>query len=177
VKIERRPIAARSTRWATAVAKALARAGVTPNQISLASLVFAALGAAALVQGSPAALVLAAAAIQLRLLCNLFDGMVAVEGGQLSPLGSLYNELPDRVSDSVLLVAGGYAAQIPWIGWLCALLAVSTAYIRASGASLGNGQDFQGPMAKPQRMAVLTLACLIQAIPHAPAGSLRRRLF
>jgi len=40
-------------------------------------------------------------------LCNLLDGMVAIEHGKQSQLGVLYNELPDRVSDSVLFVALG----------------------------------------------------------------------
>ena len=35
-----------------------------------------------------------------------------------------------------------------------------TAYLRAIGASLTGVQDFCGPFAKPQRMAVLTLAAL-----------------
>ena len=54
--------------------------------------------------------------VQLRLLCNLLDGMVAVEGGRSSPVGALYNEVPDRVADSLLLVALGYAVGIPWLG-------------------------------------------------------------
>ena len=35
--------------------------------------------------------------------------MVALEGGRKSTLGSLYNEVPDRVADSMLIVAAGYA--------------------------------------------------------------------
>ena len=36
-------------------------------------------------------LIIAAVAIPLRLLCNLFDGMLAVEGGLKSPTWPLYN--------------------------------------------------------------------------------------
>src|SRR5438105_2817615 len=43
----------------------------------------------------------AAGCIQLRLLCNLLDGMVAIEGGFRSRSGEVFNELPDRVSDVV----------------------------------------------------------------------------
>jgi phosphatidylglycerophosphate synthase len=169
---ERRPIAVRSTRWAAALAVALARSGVTPNQISVASIVFAALGALAMLDGSPFGLVSAAVAIQLRLLCNLFDGMVAVEGGKASVLGVLYNEFPDRIADSILLVAAGYASGLPDWGWSAALFAALTAYVRTSGAALGNGHDFRGPMAKPHRMAVLTAACLLQAVPASPTWAL-----
>lgn len=165
---DRRPIAARSTGWARRVSAALAASGVTPNQISVASVLFAALGAAALLSGSRWGLVAAAACIQLRLLCNLFDGMVAVEGGKQSTLGALYNEFPDRIADSLFLVAAGYAAGLPGWGWAAALCAALTAYVRTFGASLGNGHDFRGPMAKQHRMALLTLACVVQALPVSP---------
>ena len=160
----RRPIAARATGWARALSTALARSSITPNQISLFSVFFAAVGAIVLVWGfSPWGLLLAAICVQLRLLCNLLDGMVAVECGKQTATGGLYNEFPDRVADSLLIVALGYAAMYPWLGWLGALLAALTAYVRVFGGSAGLDQDFRGPMAKPQRMAVLTVACLIGA--------------
>ncbi|HJT97378.1 MAG TPA: CDP-alcohol phosphatidyltransferase family protein [Rhodanobacteraceae bacterium] len=160
---DRRPLASRDTAWARRIASALARTAVTPNQISMLSIAFAALGAWALVAARPLALVAAAICVQLRLLCNLIDGMVAIEGGRQSKVGALYNEFPDRIADSLLLVALGYAALAPWLGWLCALLAALTAYVRATGGALGLAQDFRGPMAKPHRMAVLTAACLAGA--------------
>src|SRR5205807_2107597 len=52
-------------------------------------------------------LVGAALLIQLRLLANLMDGMVAVENERAQPTGALFNELPDRLSDSLLIVAAG----------------------------------------------------------------------
>jgi phosphatidylglycerophosphate synthase len=160
---DRRPLASRDTAWARRLAAALARSAVTPNQISMLSVVFAGLGAWALVGARPLPLIGAAVCVQLRLLCNLIDGMVAIEGGKQSPVGAIYNEFPDRIADSLLIVALGYAAWVPWVGWLGALLAALTAYVRATGGALGFAQDFRGPMAKPQRMAVLTAACLIGA--------------
>ena len=115
-------------------------------------------------QATPAGLIAAAACIQLRLVCNLIDGMVAIEGGKRSPVGAIYNEFPDRIADSLLLVALGYAAGIAWLGWLCALLAALTAYIRVFGGSVGLAQDFSGVMAKPRRMAMLTAACVAGAV-------------
>jgi len=162
----RRPIAARGTAPARRLTEWLLRTSATPNQISLASIGFAALAAAALLAG-PAWLWLAALGIQLRLLCNLLDGMVAVEGGRGSPVGALYNEVPDRVADSLLLVALGYAIGMPWLGWAAALAAALTAYIRTLGGALGLPQDFRGPMAKQQRMAVLTVACLLGLLEWA----------
>lgn len=165
----RRPIASRNNRFTQGFARWLAVNKVlTPNQISCLSVVFAGFGALVLAYSvHPAVLVLVALMIQLRLLCNLFDGMVAVEGGQKTPAGELFNELPDRVADSLLLVALGYAAGLDALGWLAALLAVCTAYIRIFGGSLGLKQSFRGPMAKQHRMAVMTAACLFGAFETA----------
>jgi phosphatidylglycerophosphate synthase len=94
-------------------------------------------------------------------LCNLLDGMVAVEGGKGSPLGRIYNEFPDRATDTLFIVALGDAAGEPWLGWLGAVFAIGTAYVRVFGGSLGLTQDFRGPVAKQQRMAIMTAACLL----------------
>jgi phosphatidylglycerophosphate synthase len=169
----RRPLTSRDSGFARGLSAALLRTSVTPNQISLASIGFAILGAGAMVQGplQPMLYLAAAVCIQLRLLCNLLDGMVAVEGGRASKLGSLYNEFPDRIADSVLIVALGYAISAPWLGWAGALAAALTAYIRVFGGSVGLQQDFRGPMAKPHRMAVLTLACVAAAAESSFNGT------
>lgn len=159
---DRRPLKSRSSRWAAALARLALRAGFSPNAISVLSLLFAAAGAAALLWcPAPWGLVACALGIQLRLLCNLLDGMVAFEGGRRTALGPLYNEIPDRIADSLFLIALGYAAGIAWVGWCAALAAAVTAYIRVLGGSLGLPQDFRGPQAKPHRMAVMTVACLL----------------
>jgi phosphatidylglycerophosphate synthase len=161
----RRPIQARSARWAQGMAQWLAHNQVSPNQISVASVFFAALGAAALLFASNAiGLIACAIAIQARLICNLLDGMVAIEGGKKSSVGQLYNEFPDRIADSILIVALGYAIAMPWLGWFGALAAALTAYVRVFGGSIGLAQDFRGPMAKQHRMAVMTFAYVASAI-------------
>ncbi len=63
--------------------------------------------------------------------------MVAVEGGKHAPLGQFANEFPDRIADSLLFVAAGYAIALPFLGWLAALAAALTAYIRVFGGALG----------------------------------------
>ena len=110
----RRPLASRSTRWAGMLASAAVRAGFTADSISILSLVFSGAGGAALLWlPRPWNLLAGAAGVQLRLLCNLLDGMVAIEGGRKSKVGVLYNEVPDRVADSVFLVALGYVIGTP----------------------------------------------------------------
>ena len=179
----RRPIKARDTKWATSIARWLARVGLRPNQISILSVAFAALagGSLALTNTGPTIwkvtlFIVAAACIQLRLLCNLFDGMVAVEGCLKSKSGEIYNELPARLSDALVLVGAGYAFSAQtWtsqLGWAAALLAVITAYVRTLGVAAGTAQYFIGPMAKQQRMFIMTLACLAAAFGSACGRSI-----
>lgn len=163
----RRPIKSRSQRWATSLATLLIARDVSPNQISVASIGFALAAAAALVASTGVIVSLAAILfVQLRLVCNLLDGMVAVEGDKQSRLGSLYNEFPDRIADTVLIVALGYAVGSPSLGWFAALAAALTAYVRVFGGALGLKQTFSGPMAKQHRMAVMT-AGLALNIPES----------
>lgn len=175
----RRPLRSRDTGWARAGAAWLARAGVTPDAVSAGAVVFGLAGGGLLAASGAldggarvATLVGGALAIQLRLVCNLMDGMVAVEHGRGGPLGPIWNELPDRIADGAFLVGAGYGAALAgaaWgepAGWAAAVFAVLTAYVRELGRALGQPADFGGPMAKPQRMALLTAAAVVTVFEH-----------
>ena len=169
--IDRRPIQSRNTRWAETVAQFLVNLGLSPNTISIlgmlaavaAGVTFASTDVSA---GSAqrALWLIGGILCQVRLLCNMFDGMVAVKRGVASPKGELYNEVPDRVSDAAVLVGLGYSAggDIA-IGYLAALVSVFVAYVRAAAKSIGAPNDFCGPMAKPQRMALATVLAVYMA--------------
>lgn len=174
----RRPIRARDSHWAGACARRLAQAGLSPNAISVASIGFAGLGGLAFAATSRSdgwlragCFLLAAAGIQLRLLCNLFDGMVAVEGGRRTKSGEIFNELPDRFADWAVLLGAGFAAGAgpygPMLGWAAALLAILTAYVRALGVQARASAHFEGPMAKQHRMAVMTVSAVVAAFLSA----------
>ena len=161
----RRPIKTRSAGWAKRITDILVKRDISPNQISVASIAFALAGVVALnIDSGVIGSICCAIGIQLRLLCNLFDGMVAIEGGKKSDIGSLYNEFPDRIADSLLIVGLGYAIGQSDLGWFAALAAALTAYVRVFGGSIGLKQTFIGPMAKQHRMAVMTAGLLLNAI-------------
>ncbi len=174
----RRPLKSRGIPVFGKLAAVLARAGVRADVISAAGLGFGLASGGALVATAhvPPGFrtgfwLVSAALVQLRLLANMLDGMVAVEGGRRSKLGALWNEIPDRISDSATLVGAGYAlGGVPELGWLAALLAMLTAYIRAIGASNGAGEAFLGIFSKPRRMFFMTVACLAGAAGFAPAA-------
>ena len=174
----RRPLKTRERRWPRSLARLLAAAGVRPNQVSAASVVFAAAAGIFLAlslekNGDTCGpfLLAAAAFVQLRLLCNLVDGLLAVEGGLGSPAGEIWNDLPDRIADPLILVGAGLAVRrLPeglTLGWVAALPALLTAYVRVLGGSVGLPQSFAGPMAKPHRMFAITVGCVGSAVESA----------
>ncbi len=178
----RRPVKTRARGWAKRLGARLAALGVSPNAISLTSVVFSALAAGAFIaipfsSGAVARVALLIAAgvfIQGRLLANMLDGLVAVESGRHTPTGELFNEIPDRVDDLLILTGAGLAVGTLWGGLLgvtCAVLALLTAYLRLLAGSLGLPQHFSGPMAKPQRMAALTFLCLVGAVEVMVTGT------
>jgi len=174
VEENRRPIGQRSHGWAKSLTTALVKTGVTPNFISFTSIIFAALAGACFYasgiteSGGDRIMLLIGAALfcQLRLLANMMDGMVAVEGEKGGPDGPVWNELPDRFADIFILVGAGYGVAATGLfdatlGWAAAVAAVMTAYVREVVRSAGAPADFSGPMAKPHRMFWMTVFALV----------------
>lgn len=166
---DRRPIAARGLRPVIAAADWLVRRGASPDAISIVGMVAAMLAgvAFAATAGRPGAAwlwLLGAFLVQVRLMANLLDGMVAIGRGVASPTGELFNEIPDRVSDTAVLLGIGWACGQVSLGLAAALAAMATAYVRGVGRGLGLNSDFAGPMAKQHRMAIVTalgVACAV----------------
>lgn len=178
---KRRPIKSRSNPLMVRLAKWLSQKNITPNQISLFSMVPALVAMLALAVWQISTivwvqiffLVIALVGIQLRLLCNLIDGMVAIEGGKVTPAGELFNEVPDRVSDTFFFIGLGLSLITTYdtsafyglaLGLVASLFAAFTAYIRVLGVAMGTPAFFSGPLAKQHRMALMSLALIVTII-------------
>jgi phosphatidylglycerophosphate synthase len=171
----RRPVAARDAALLVRAASWLAQIGARPNQVSGAGLGFALVAGLCLgVSGAVgdqvarvALLLLAASLVVLRGMANILDGLLAVEGGLGTRSGEIYNDLPDRFADAFILAGAGYSMGFggleSTLGWLAALLAIMTAYVRVLGKSVGLAPDFGGPMAKPHRIGVVAVASVAMA--------------
>jgi CDP-diacylglycerol--glycerol-3-phosphate 3-phosphatidyltransferase len=152
----------------------LSRAGVTPNQVTLAAMFLscaygaalaAAPGNAALWYGLPAFLL-------LRMALNALDGMLATATGNKSSLGALLNEMGDQVSDAALYLpfalAAGVSAPLVTVVVVMALLA-EFAGVLAHG--IGVARRFDGPMGKSDRAFAFGVIALLIGASAAPAWS------
>ncbi len=162
----RRPLKIRNQKFIQDGAKWLSQKDISPNQISIASIAFSALAGFILLLLPTGFNVwiwsfLIVICLIGRGACNIFDGLVAVEGGKLTPSGELFNDIPDRISDAMILVCAGYACGIPVLGWFAALMAVLVAYVRTLARGVGAPSDFQGPMSKVNRMIAIAVGVLI----------------
>lgn len=152
----------------------LARAGITANQVTLATAVLSLLVAGLVFSAAPASLLLYLLLplwMLLRMALNAVDGMLAREFGQQSPLGAYLNELCDVVSDAALYlcllsVPGVHA----YLLWTMALLAVLTEYAGVLGLMVSGGRRYEGPMGKSDRAFVVGLAGLLLAIGWIDGG-------
>jgi phosphatidylglycerophosphate synthase len=167
---DRRPLASRDWKISDKIARWLARRGATPNTISVAGMICGILAGIMFAMTNGATYpwffwISGAVLVQLRLLANLYDGMVAVLREIASPVGELFNEVPDRVSDAGTLIGFGYATgSNPVLGFVATICAIFLAYLRAQGKVAGAHQEFCGPMAKQQRMATVTIAAIVCAV-------------
>jgi phosphatidylglycerophosphate synthase len=179
----RREVGARKINLFQKLAQKLVQWKLTPNQISVASAVFATAAGGALYSvtcpdSNPIVLLIVAIlGIQMRLVCNLIDGLMAIEGGLKTASGEIFNDFPDRISDIVIFIGAGFVAGLYnplffYFGWGAALAAVMTAYVRCLGAAMTGVHDFAGPFAKQHRMFLTTLGCLGTIFEHSYARPL-----
>lgn len=141
----------------------LARAGVTPDAVTLAAIPIGALGGVAIVASPQAAglLLLVPLAVALRITLNLIDGNMARRTGQIHPRGELYNEVGDRLVDIALLGAPATLPGAPSALILLGVLgAVLASYIGITARAAGAERIYRGILSKPGRMALLILCSL-----------------
>src|SRR5580692_11173621 len=91
---------------------ALARAGVSANQVTLSAMVTSlAAGAVIFYSRSQRALLLLPIILFVRMALNAIDGMLAREHNQKTALGATLNELGDVISDSALYLPPAHNLQ------------------------------------------------------------------
>jgi phosphatidylglycerophosphate synthase len=157
----RRPIADAFRRTADLAVRICLTSNISPDAISYASIIGAAVAAICFWKSShyPALLIVAPLLCLLRLWFNMLDGMVAVAGGTASLRGEIVNDLPDRVSDVIIFAGVAHSGWMhhPILAYWAAILALLTAYVGLFGQAIGAGRQFGGLMSKPWRMVALAV--------------------
>ena len=164
-------------RAAAAVARPLARAGISPNALTVAALVvaLAALPAAAYLDGWPGP-ALACFLITLSGLLDALDGAVAVQAGRTTKVGFLLDSALDRIADAAFpatlaLVAGPAGPAVPdttTTTTVTTLAVAATAacwyleYVRARAslaADPAGGRQLITPGERPTRIVLSAVGC------------------
>jgi len=150
---------------------ALARAGVTANQVTVAAMVLSVGVGAALWRfpGSRAALLAVPIALFVRMALNAVDGMLAREHNQRSALGAVLNELGDVASDSVLYLPFACLPGLPpALIVAIVLLAILGEMTGVVGIQVGSTRRYDGPMGKSDRAVAFGLLALLLAFGVMP---------
>lgn len=138
--------------------------GVRADTVTVAALAIAAVTALALVAGTRVPwLWLAVPLLCLaRMGCNALDGALARRRGASSARGAVLNELSDRAADAVT-----FAALAPAVGVFLALavvvVALCTSFVAVVGQAVVGQRVGAGPLGKPDRVAVLSVAAAVGA--------------
>ena len=162
---DRRPISNLFRRMAYGFVDYCVEKGIHADTISYFSVIFAIIAGVLLYLSSykPFLLLIAPLFYLLRGYCNMADGMVALKANKASYRGEVINELPDRISDTLIYLGLGLSmfANINLVYWVIfGMLFVS--YIGVLGKAVGARRQYGGIMSKPNRMYVLCVACYIQ---------------
>jgi CDP-diacylglycerol--glycerol-3-phosphate 3-phosphatidyltransferase len=149
----------------------LMRAGVTPNQVTVAALLLsAAVGAVIAWTRARWSLLLLPPALLLRMALNALDGMMAREHGLRTRLGALLNELGDVLSDALLYLPLALLPGWPAVAVVCTVvLAGASELAGVAAAAAGGSRRYDGPMGKSDRAAVFGALGLLLGL-GVPAG-------
>jgi CDP-diacylglycerol--glycerol-3-phosphate 3-phosphatidyltransferase len=153
---------------------AMASAGVTANQVTLAACAISlALGLGLYAAGAPqTGLALIPLWMLVRMAFNAIDGMLAREFGQASKLGAFLNELTDVVSDAALYLPLALLAPFSpvWVGAFIVLAGLSE-FAGALGPTVGATRRYDGPMGKSDRAFAVGAIALWASVAPLPAAA------
>jgi CDP-diacylglycerol--glycerol-3-phosphate 3-phosphatidyltransferase len=143
---------------------ALARSGITPNQMTLTAMTLSlAYGSALALAPQTKVLWLGLPVfLLLRMASNAIDGMLATATGNKTALGALLNELCDQVADAALYLPFALAVGVmPALVVLTVVAALLTEFAGVLAHSLGVARRFDGPMGKSDRAFAFALIALL----------------
>lgn len=153
--------------------RVFAAAGITPNQVTLTTILLS-LASGGLIAIRPEAgwpLLLVPAVLSLRVAFNHVDGMLACEYDMRTPLGAILNELADVVSDAALYLPFALVPGMPAILLVpVVVLGLLTEMIGVVATQIGADRREEGPMGKKARGLVISGAALAIGLGVEPGA-------
>jgi archaetidylinositol phosphate synthase len=152
------------------LAKAFARAGLTPNVLTCIGLVVSLLAGALFACGLPRF-----AAIAL-LVCGFFDmidGAVARVTGKVTAFGGVLDSVVDRFTEAAIIVGIVYggAPELGQWSWLAGILALvggfMVSYTRARAEAAGTGKLDVGLAERAERVLIFAIFALVERTGYA----------
>lgn len=151
--------------------RALAAAGVTANQVTLAALALSVAWGGLMILALPSfgPFLLLPLVLLVRMALNAIDGMLAREHGMASRLGAVLNELGDVIADAALyLPFAALPGVTPWLVGLVVALAGATELAGVLGVTIGGGRRYDGPMGKSDRATAFGLLGFLIGVGVVP---------
>ncbi len=145
------------------ICRALAGAGVTANQVTLAALLLSFAAGAAIFAwpGRRWPLLLVPLVLFARMALNAIDGMLAREHDMQTRLGAMLNELGDVLSDTALYLPLAVVPGVPAVLVVpVVVLAVISEMTGVIAVQVGGTRRYEGPMGKSDRALFLGTLCL-----------------
>ncbi|HRG56075.1 MAG TPA: CDP-alcohol phosphatidyltransferase family protein [Lacunisphaera sp.] len=150
---------------------ALAAAGVTANQVTVAAALLSA-GVGACIWFQPAArwpLLVLPGFLFVRMALNAIDGMLAREHNQKSRLGAVLNEIGDVLADTALyLPLATVPGFSPWLVVVITILAIVSEMTGVVAVQIGATRRYDGPMGKSDRAFAFGLLALLLGLGVPP---------
>lgn len=153
------------------MAEIVARAGLTPNMLSVLSLCFSFLAFLFYYLSTSDHRMLIGAAIMVMLngLADAVDGALARRMGHADQRGDLLDHVIDRYSDVLLLSGIIFAGYVRWeIGYLAVVGVLMTSYIGTQAQAVSLRRCYGGMLGRADRLVFLIIATLANALyPHS----------
>ena len=154
------------------LARGLAAAGVTANQVTVAAMLLSGAAGACIAcnPGRRWPLVLVGPVLFVRMALNAIDGMLAREHDMKSALGAILNEIGDVAADAAIYLPLALVPGFdPALVVAAVVLAIMTEMTGVVGVQIGASRRYDGPLGKSDRAFAFGAISMIVGF-GAPAG-------
>jgi CDP-diacylglycerol--glycerol-3-phosphate 3-phosphatidyltransferase len=145
------------------IAKVMAKSGVSPNAVSMLSLIFAALSGLLYYYSinSPALVLAAGLLVALNSFFDAMDGLMARYLNIASAKGDFLDHVIDRYSDTFIICGIFFGGHVQWqIGAVAIVGVLITSYLGTQAQALNLGRYYGGIIGRADRLVLIMLTSL-----------------